>query len=206
MKNARNLLLSLTFATFSNGSLFAATLPGKAVELSCHRLERLVTLGKISESFLTKLSTLELTVLQPTKPTDPSFKVVAGQVAGIDGSAQKVQMMLDATGKGIAQNIIVGTESENAPVWHDKDAASLVENSLHYILESNNAEAKPFASGFTSLKLNQIKNEQGKTLARVTMTSKDSAKKFEVTLKEDGTVDSANLIDITSDTTDINNQ
>lgn len=205
MKNVKSLLLSLTFAALSSSSLFAADLtvtPGKAVELSCHRLERLVTLGKVDGSFLTKLSSLQLTRLQPTKPTDPSFKVIASQVAGADGSSQQVEMMLDATGKGIAQNVKAGTEAQNAPVWSDKDAASLVENSLHYILESNNADAKAFVTGFSSLKLIQIKNDQGQTMARVEMKSNDSAKKFEVTLKEDGTVDSANLVDTTPDATD----
>ncbi|MBC7539422.1 MAG: hypothetical protein H7281_11420 [Bacteriovorax sp.] len=205
MKNVKSLLFSLAFTTLASSTLFAADLtvaPGKAVELSCHRLERLVTLGKVEDSFLSKLSSLQITLLQPTKPTDPSYKVVASQVAGADGSSKQVEMMLDATGKGIAQNVKAGTEAQNAPVWSDKNAADLVENSLHYILESNNADAKPFVSGLTSLKLIQVKNDQGQIMARVVMLSKDSAKKFEVTLKEDGTVDSANLIDNAPEATD----
>lgn len=39
-----------------------------------------------------------------------------------------------------------------------------------------------------------VKNEQGEKRARVEMLSLDSVKTFEVTLKEDGTVESANSI------------
>lgn len=198
MKNVKSLFLSLVLLALSNQSLFAAetasVTPGKVVELSCHRLERLVTLQKIDEKFLTKLVSLQLVKLTPAKPTDPSYKVIASQVVGSDGTANQVEMMMDATGKGVSQTSKAGAEAQNAPVWSDKDAATLVENSLHYILESNNPEAKPFVSGLTSLTLKQVKTEQGETVARVEMHSTDSAKLFEVTLKEDGTVESANTV------------
>jgi hypothetical protein len=198
MKNLKLLLLSFSFMTLTTSSLFAAdtaaTALGKVAELACHRLERLVTLEKIDGSFLSKLNSLQVIKLQPTKPTDPSFKVVASQYAGADGSANQVDMMLDATGKAIAQTVRTGAAAQNAPVWSGVDAATLVENSLHYILEANNPEAKPFLSGLTSLKLKQVKNEQAEIRARVEMLSVDSAKTFEVTLREDGTVESANTV------------
>ncbi|MDD4975890.1 MAG: hypothetical protein PHY93_16150 [Bacteriovorax sp.] len=198
MKNVKSLLLSLSFVTLASSSLFAAdtatTALGKVAELACHRLERLVTLEKIDGTFLSKLSSLQVVKLQPTKPTDPSFKVVASQYAGADGSSNQVDMMMDTAGKAIAQTVKAGAAAQDAPVWSDVDAASLVENSLHYILEANNPEAKPFISGLISLKIRQVKNEQGEIRARVEMLSQDSAKTFEVTLKEDGTVESANTV------------
>ena len=60
MKNVKSLLLSLSFITLTSGSLFAREtaelMLGKVAELGCHRLERLVTLGKIDESYLTKFN------------------------------------------------------------------------------------------------------------------------------------------------------
>ncbi|MBC7714875.1 MAG: hypothetical protein H7177_16125 [Rhizobacter sp.] len=197
MKNVKSLVLLLVLISCSIQTLLAAEASvalGKVAELSCHRLERLVTLQKIDEKFLTKLVSLQIIKLTPAKPADPSYKVIASQYAGADGSSIQVEMMMDATGKGVSQTLKAGTEAQNAPVWSDKDAASLVENSLHYILESNNPEARPFASGLTSVVLKQVKTEQGETVGRVEMHSTDTTKLFEVTLKEDGTVESANTI------------
>jgi hypothetical protein len=198
MKNVKSLILSFVLIAFSSPSAFATDAAsvalGKVAELSCHRLERLVTLEKINETFLTKLVSLQIIKLSPVKPTDPSYKVIASQVAGSDGSAIQVEMMMDATGKGVAQTLKPATEAQDAPVWSDKDAATLIENSLHYILEANNPEAKPFVSGLTLLTLKQVKTEQGETVGRVEMHSTDSAKLFEVTLKEDGTVESASTV------------
>lgn len=198
MKNAKLFLISLVFVSLGNSVLLAADTVGvtlgKVAELGCHRLERLVTLGKIDESFLTKLNSIQLTKLQPTKPTDPSFKVVVTQYSGADGTANQVDLMMDANGKGIAQTLKTGADAQNAPVWNDKDAVSLVENSLHYIFESTSSEIKPFVTGLTSLKLKQVKNDQGEKAARVEMHSKDSAKTLEITMKEDGTVESANTV------------
>lgn len=198
MKRISSLLISFSLIVLSTNALSAAetaaAAPGKVAELGCHRLERLVTLGKINETFLTKLQSLQITKLEPAKPTDPSFKVVASQYAGSDGTANSVEMMMDANGKAIAQTLKPGADAQNSPVWGDKDAATLVENSLHYIAEANNPEAVPFFTGLTSLKLKQVKNAQGEKMARVEMLSKDSAKTFEINLKEDGTVESANTI------------
>ncbi|MFA6239127.1 MAG: hypothetical protein WC635_17440 [Bacteriovorax sp.] len=198
MKNAKLFLISLVFVSLSNSVLLAADTAsvtlGKVVELGCHRLERLVTLGKIDESFLTKINSIQITKLQPTKPTDPSFKVVVTQYSGADGTANQVDLMMDANGKGIAQTLRAGADAQNAPVWNDKDAVSLVENSLHYIFESNDSEIKLFVTGLSYLRLKQVNNDRGEKSARVQMNSTDSSKILEITMKEDGTVESANTV------------
>lgn len=167
---------------------------GKIAELGCHRLERLVTLGKIEESFLTKINTLQVTKLDPKTPNEPSFKITVTQYPGADGSAKSVEMMMDKTGKGVSQTIKEGASPLNAPVWSDKDSATLLEDSFHYILESNNPDAKPFLSGLKIVTLKQVKNEQGQTMARVLMSSSDTSKILEINLKEDGTIESTNTI------------
>jgi len=176
----------------SANAMGAVTL-GKAAELACHRLEKLVALGKAEESFITKFGSLQVTKLQPARPADPSFKVTIAQHAGADGSSKQIDIMLDANGKGIAQAVKDGPDALNAPEWSDKDALTLVEYALHYLADSDEAEVKPFFNGLTSLKLKQVVNESG-TSARVVMNSKDTTKILEVNLNENGSVESTNSL------------
>lgn len=185
------LSLSLT-ALLSTNAMSAVTL-GKAAELACHRLEKLVSLGKAEESFITKFSSLQVTKLQPAKPADPSFKVTIAQHAGADGNSKQIEIMLDGNGKGIAQTVKAGPDALNAPEWSDKDALTLVEHALHYIADSDEAEVKPFFTGLTSLKLKQVKNGNG-TSARVVMNTQDTTKTLEINLNENGSVESTNSL------------
>ena len=196
MKVLNNFFLALTISAFAATTSFAAIGNAKVVELGCHRLERLVTLGKADETFLTKLKSLELIVLTPTKPTDPSFKIIASQHTGADGTTKQVEMMMDAAGKGIAQVVKEGTESDSAPTWGDKDAATLIEQSLHYVNDhaSEHVELKPFQTELKSLTLMQVTNNQGNKVARIEMVSTATAQKLEVNLNEQGSVESTNTV------------
>ncbi|MEA9358466.1 hypothetical protein SHI21_19675 [Bacteriovorax sp. PP10] len=196
MKNLKKILLSLAVSAFATSTSFAAVGNAKVVELGCHRLERLITLGKVDESFLKKLKTLDLVILSPAKPTDPSFQVTAAQYAGADGTTKKVEMMMDANGKAITQVIKEGTESDSTPEWGDKDAISLIEQSLHYVEEhtSEHIELRPFQVGLKSLTLMQVSNAQGIKVARIEMTSTATTQKLEVNLNENGSVEFTNIV------------
>lgn len=196
MKIVKNFFLTLTISTLATSVSYAAVGNAKIVELGVHRLERLVDLGKADATFLKKLKLLELVVLTPTKPTDPSFKVIASQFSGADGTTKQIEMMMDANGKGIAQVVKDGTESSSAPVWGDKDASTLIEQSLHYVNDhaSEHVELKPFQAGLKTLTLMQVSNDQGIKVARIEMISTQTAQKLEVNLNEDGSVESANTI------------
>lgn len=196
MKIVRNVFLTLFISTLVTSVSYAAVGNAKIVELGVHRLERLVDLGKADATFLKKLRQLELVVLTPTKPTDPSFKVIASQFSGADGTTKQVEMMMDVNGKGVAQVVKDGTESNTAPVWGDKDASTLIEQSLHYINDhsAQHVELKPFQVGLKTLVLMQVSNDQGVKVARIEMTSTATTQKLEVNLNEDGSVESTNTI------------
>lgn len=193
MQILKTVALSLSLSALLSANAMGAVTLGKAAELACHRLEKLVSLGKAEESFITKFSSLQISKLQPSKPADPAFKVTISQHAGADGSSKQIDIMLDVNGKGIAQTVKAGPEASNAPVWSDKDALSLVEYALHHISDSDDADLKPFLNGLTSLKLKQMKNDNG-TSARVVMNSKDTTKALEVNLNENGSVESTNSV------------
>ncbi len=194
MKNLKSVLISFSLMSIMATSAFAEVSLGKATELACHRLEKLVALGRADESFLTKFNSLLVSKLQSNKPTEPAFKITFSQYAGADGSAKQIELILDANGKGIAHSVKAGADALNAPEWSDKEAISLVEQALHYLADSSDAGVKPFLSGLTSLQLKQVKNDQGITMARVIINSKDSTKTLEVTLSESGAVESTNTI------------
>jgi hypothetical protein len=193
MQILKNVALSLSLTALLSANAMGAVTLGKAAELACHRLEKLVALGKAEESFITKFSSLQISKLQPSRPADPAFKVTISQHAGVDGSSKQIDIMLDVNGKGIAQVVKDGPEASNAPVWSDKDALTLVEYALHHVSDSNDADLKPFLNGLTILKLKQMKNDNGIS-ARVVMNSKETTKTLEVNLYENGAVESTNSI------------
>ena len=167
----------------------------KAAELTCHRIERLVTLKKIDASFQDKLYSIQIVKLKPATPTDPVFKAIALQIPGADGTFKKVEIMMDASGKGLTQNVIPGTEGTTV-VWPAKDPVSLMENSLHWVLENGltKAEIKPYYDNVSEIVLTQGKDADGKILAKVTFKISESPKLLEVILKDDGTFVSGKVL------------
>ncbi len=189
MKIMRSLLLSLSFVLLTSHPLFAAVVTsGEVAELAAHKIEHLANLGKLDEAFLTKFSTLEIVKLKVSTPAGPAFKVTATQYAGADGSANSIELIMNESGKTISQSIKIGAEAVSAPIWRQMEALSYVEHSLHFLEDSTSLEVKPFLSGLSFVKLNQVKDENGNILARVDMTAKDSNNILEITMKEDGTV------------------
>lgn len=193
MKFFKSLALSFSLIALLSTNAMAAVTLGKAAELACHRLEKLVALGKADETFITKFSSLQITALQPVKPTDPAFKVTILQYPGVDGNVNQADIMLDANGKGIAQTVKFESEAVNAPEWSDKDALTLVEYALHYIADSDDVELQPFLKGLTSLNLKQFQNE-GISFGKVTFNSKDTTKTLEINLNMNGTVESVQIL------------
>ena len=166
----------------------------KAAELGVHRVERLVTLKKIDASFVDKFQSIEIEALSAPKPTDPAFKVTAGQVPGPDGKQNRVEMLLDGAGKALSHTVKEGTEATAAPRWPEKDAVTLTEAAMHVVLEGkNDAKLKPYFDGFQSLELTQDRDSTGQTIARAKMKAKGVAKVLEVILKTDGTVISSQI-------------
>lgn len=195
MKTIKSLLACLSFILLTTHTLYAsAVTSGEVAELAAHRLEHLVSMGKLEETFLTKFSTLEIIKLEVTAQKGPAFKVIATQYAGADGISNAVELMMNEAGKTLSQVTKAGTEAVNAPIWNKMEALSYVELSLHFLEDSTLPEVKPFLSDLTFVKLNQFKNNEGVIMARVDMTSKESANILEITMKEDGTVESVRTV------------
>ncbi len=161
----------------------------RAAELGCHRIERLRDLGRISDDYVNKAQAVRIELLAsgPGK-----FKFTAFQAPGADGSANRIELILDENGKAIgAHNESKGADSIS-PVWPDKDAITLIENGLHYILDNgpSKSEVAPFYNHMTEAVLVPIA-EAGETRARIQFKNAQTAQILDVTLKLDGTFVSA---------------
>ncbi len=193
----KRICLVLLMATTGASTALAESISlSKAVELSCHRIERLVTLKKIDESFMSNLGTVSVTAQKQAQPTDPAFKVMISLYPGADGTSTQLQLLMDDQGKTLSFNVIAGPASANPPKWQDKDSVTLTENSLHYVLDgwqTSNPDVKPFFTDMKSLRLSQIVDASGQTLSKTEFLSNSVATTLEVYLKLDGTFVSAQV-------------
>lgn len=188
MKNfILGLSLSLTaFSSFADTAVNAVA-QARAAELSTHRIERLVNLKKIDASFISKLQSIDIEKLNPSQPGEPTFLATVSQYAGTDGTKNQVEITLDDQGKALSFKVKSGASAQNAPAWPDKDASSLVENSLHFVLEHNteHPDLKPFYDSLLTLVLKKA-NVAGQDVALVQIQAKDTQKTLNVLLKLDG--------------------
>lgn len=190
-------LMSLFIVGSLMASVSAQAAPialAKAAELTCHRIERLVTLKKIDETFLTMLHTIVVQTVPQGSSADPYFKSTGSQYPGADGTLNQIDIFMDDQGKALSHVVKPGAAAQGAPVWPDKDPITLMENSLHYVLENgpNDANIAPFYTGFSGLALTQV-NVNGQTLSRAEIHSTTTTKVLEVFLKTDGTLQGTNI-------------
>ena len=167
----------------------------KAAELTCHRLERLAVLKKIDGTFLTQLKSVEVQILAQANPADPYFKATASQYPGADGSINQVDVYMDDQGKSVSSAVKSGSAAQGAPIWPDKDAVTLTENSMHYVLDGwqTDPTLTVFYNGMTGLLLTQVVGPMGAVVSRSEIHSKDTSQVLEVLLKADGTLLSAKI-------------
>ncbi len=184
-----SILISLAASAHPNGP---GVTNAKAIELSAHRIDRLVALGKIDASFLKNLEKMEVIVVQNQAPV--YYKVRVSQTQPAQGAPQQLDISYDDDGKPLSFQVIAGGVAGPNMGWPDKDAGSLSENSLHYVLE-NNADAKValFDKGALSFVLSKgILN--GQPVARGQMTSSLTNEKLNIYVKLDGTFISAEIV------------
>lgn len=188
-----------SFLTVSLMSLMTFAHPGgpgvsnaKAAELSAHRIDRLVALGKIDAGFLSRLDKLEVSVVSNQAPV--YYKVVVSQTQPVQGSPLKLEISFDDDGKPLAFKLLPGGTAGPDSGWTAKDAVSLSENALHYVLENtSNAQVALFDKGLTSFVLTKG-DLNGQQVARGQMTSSLTAEKLNVYLTLDGTFISAEIL------------
>lgn len=165
----------------------------KGAELSLHRLERLVVLKKIDETYQSKFRSLFLEVLDQRNAGEPYYKITIGQYPAADRSIRKLILEMDEEGKTL-KHTVEGTQNGiEAPAWPDKDPVTLSENSLHFVLEEaekNNLDILPFHNGLKSFEISSLTHSDGSKKASVKMRSSLTTKVLEVIMNLDGTFNS----------------
>ncbi len=164
----------------------------KAIELSAHRIDRLVALSKIDASFLKNLSKIEVAVVQNQAPV--FYKTRVSQTQPAQGEPMQVEISLDEDGKPLAFQLVAGGAAGPDLGFAEKNAGELTENALHYVLE-NAASGKIalFDKSATSITLTKT-TKNGAPAALGQVLSSATTEKLNIYLKLDGTLISAEVV------------
>lgn len=189
-----NYISRLLLSTFLLSSLQAIAHPevpgeaviAKATELGVHRIERLVTLNRIDPTFVSNLQVMKA---ERVNQGGAIYKITALVEPDANGQTSTLEMMSDKTGKVLSHTAGTVYPPANPIVWPIKDAATLFEDALHFVLEGwvQYPEVKNFYLGLMTITLQAI-NENGQMIAYFTVTSDDDSRTLHIKLKTDGTV------------------
>lgn len=164
----------------------------KAIELSAHRIDRLVSLGKIDAKFLKNMEKIELVVVANEAPV--FYKVKVSQTKPNAGKPIQVEIAMDEDGKTLSYQVVAGGVAGADPQFSDKDAASLSENALHYVLENTNqGKVALFDKGASSFTLSKL-TLNGASVVLGQLTSTLTTEKLNIYLKQDGTFINAEVV------------
>jgi hypothetical protein len=180
-------LIFALISTLSVNVALAEDIPvARAAELACHRIERLVTLRKIEESYLSNFSSLKIESLTQDNPEAPRFRVNAFQFNKVNENAKEIILNLNNDGRAQSYTLVDG-QITTGPVWSTKDPVTLVENSLHFVIENGttNLEVAPFLNQLSHLQLTQ-ETVDGQIFARVEMKNSIDTKTLRVWLNLEG--------------------
>lgn len=157
----------------------------KATELGVHRIERLVTLKKIDPMFQSHLYAMKA---ERTTESGAAYKVYGYVQPDANNQASTITMLSDAQGKVLSYTVSQTFQPANPVSWPDKDALTLTENGLHFVLEGwvQHPEVKAFFLGLSSITMRAV-NAGGTLLAEFAVTSDDDAHTLIVRVKADGT-------------------
>jgi hypothetical protein len=146
-------------AIVSSPAQAQAISPAKAAELTLHRIERLVLLKKIDSSFQTKFQALSVLAVadSPAGVDAVAFTTLSTQAPSADGQGSSLSLTLSAAGKPLDFTVTDHGVPVSPPVWADKDAVSLTEEGMHYLIDhvAVQPELKPYFDGFIDLVLSQ---------------------------------------------------
>ncbi len=177
------MLLSLTAVAHPGGPGVSVA---KAAELSAHRVDRMVALGKLDAAFLKKIEKIEASPVQNQAPV--FYKVRVSQTAAGGAAPIQVDMTFDEDGKPLASQNVAGGSAGPDYAWPGVDSITLIENSMHYVLDNTaNAQIAPYDKGFTQVTLTKG-TYKGQQVARGQISSSLAAQKLNVYLGFDGTV------------------
>lgn len=173
-------------------SALAQTSKASIIELSVHRIDRLVTLKKIDATFLTNLEKVELSLVLNQPPY--FYRSIVSQTQPTQGLPIQLEILFDQNGAPLTYKVIPGGTAGADIVWPDKNSATLSENSMHEVLENpTDARIAPFFNGATSFTLSKT-TLLGKDVSRGQITSSLTNSKLNVYLNLDGTFISTEVV------------
>lgn len=184
--------LLLTAILFGSQFAFAHNDPAistaKIAELSAHRADRLIALGKIDGAFVTRTETIEVTAVAGPAPV--AYKSIVSQTQPQSGQPIQLELQFDHDGKPLSFKVLSGGTAGADMMWSPKNAGELIENGMHYILDnSTNSTVAPYFKDFTHLVL--VKGTlTGKDVALVQVTASSQAKRLNIYVNLDGTLNS----------------
>ena len=192
----KNLFLSFVIAgfVFNVSSVKAGASMGKAAELGLHRVERLVALKKIDETFITRLQTITLKMLDPSQNAGASYSTIIGQQGNEGTDALRIEIKQDGNGRALNFTLLPGTAPANPIMWSAKDPLSLTEMVLHHVTEAGHGDMdfSDFDKGMTDLTMNPVTTSNGE-IAQATIHSSLTTKVLVIWLQMDGTFISAHI-------------
>ena len=179
-------------ATVLSSSAWAQSVSkAKIAELSAHRVDKLIVLGKLDATFRTKLERIDVTSVSEGAVV---FKSLVSQTQPGAGKPMQVELSFDKDGKALAFKPIAGGVAGPDPQWPDKDALTLAEDCLHYVIDNaSDAKVKPFNEGYTFMVLTKGMLDKN-LVARGEVNSSQTASKLDVYVKTDGTFVEADVV------------
>lgn len=183
--------LLLTAALIGSSLAFAHNDPtistAKIAELSAHRADRLVALGKIDAAFVQKIDHIEVTKLSSGAA---AYKSIVTQTQPQTGTPLQLELQFDHDGKPLSFKVLAGGTAGPDTGWSPKSAGELVENGMHYVIDNSaNATVAPYFNDFTNLVL--VKGTLGgKDVALLQVTASSQAKPLNIYVNLDGTINS----------------
>lgn len=187
----KTLAFAILATALSSSAWAQSVSKAKIAELSAHRVDKLVVLGKIDATFRTKLERIDVAAVSEGAVV---FKSLVSQTQPGAGKPMQVQLSFDKDGKPLAYQLIAGGVAGPDPQWPDKDALTLAEDCLHYVIDnSTDAKVKPFNDGYTFMVL--TKGTLGGVLvARGEVNTSLATSKLDVYVKPDGTFVEADVV------------
>lgn len=179
------MFLNLSFAQHEHG---AGVTPAKLAHDASHRVGKLVDTGKIDETFIQYMSSLEIIEIDHTDMSLPAFKVVVTAGTGLN----QIALLFDMKGKYMKNQMIAQGPAEESP-WVSKAGSELIEAALHVVTEGVDPKLAPFANGLKSAALAPRETEQG-IVAIVIVKSSLTPSALELTVSLEGEVQGFKVI------------
>lgn len=186
MKHLLLIAAVLLVSQFANAHSDPAMSKAKVAELSAHRIDRLVALGKIDAAFLKRVEKIE--VMEVSGPAPVAYMSMSTQTQPTSGQAIQLDLQFDHDGKPLSYKVSAGGVAGPDSGWSPKNAGELIENGMHYVLENaTNATVAPYFKDFSSLTLVKAVLA-GRNVALLQVRSSAVSKKLKIYLNLDGTL------------------